>query len=337
MKKFIELLKVEQVALIRKASATFNLSALTIEKDFWVTYLLDVVFNRLDLNHDYTFKGGTSLSKCFNLIERFSEDIDLSLNMGDLGFGEGEKNPMADPKPSRAKLDKIRKDLEKAGTDFVRDKLLPGIDSKLKEDDVRAYSLYIGDNGADIYFEYPRVLRDIEYPVNNYVTPRVLIETGTKAMHNPYTITEIDAMCVKGLLDAVKVKVLSPQRTFWEKITILHAENNINDPGRVKDRFSRHIYDIHQIYRSEIGVKAIKNTDLLADVAKHKGRMFIKAAAKYDEACKPTLKVALTDEIRDAMAKDYEKMTDMFYRGEKPSFEELLDTLQQIDDNFNNH
>ena len=335
MREFISLSKVDQTALIRDAAMKFSLDALTIEKDYWVTYLLDIIFNRLNLDHDYTFKGGTSLSKCFNLIERFSEDIDLSLNMKDLGFGEGDKDPMRDPKPGRTKLDSIRRELEAAGAEFVNQRLVPGIDSKFKEDGVTNYKLTIDGNGANIYFEYPKVLPDIEYPANNYVKPRVLIETGTKAIHVPYTVEKIEAMCIEGMSDPIAVKVLSPKRTFWEKVTILHAENNINDPSRVKERFSRHIYDIHQIYHSDIGKEATEDRELLADVAKHKGRMFIKAAAKYDEACKPTLKVSLTEEIREAMEKDYDKMTAMFYKGEKPPFEELLDTLQEIDDAFN--
>jgi len=90
--EFIKLSKSDCEAAFRIASTYTSYPAHVVEKDFWGTYLLDTLFNRLSHNHRLMFKGGTSLSKCYNLIKRFSEDIDLSLNMEDLGFG-GDKAP----------------------------------------------------------------------------------------------------------------------------------------------------------------------------------------------------------------------------------------------------
>ena len=340
MYEFIKLSKSDCEAALRITSTHTGYPAHVVEKDFWVTYLLDTLFNRLTHAHRLMFKGGTSLSKCYNLIERFSEDIDLSLNMEDLGFG-GDKAPheIAKLPESKKKAEKEIDKLKLAGEAFLRDSLLPMLLDQITADigSAKEWSLSIDPNNPEnILFHYPKSLNTSEYG-DQYVKPVVLIESGTKAAHEPIERVEIKAF-IEAAIAEIKtscgVNVLSPKRTFWEKATILHAENNINKPERVKERLSRHLYDLVMLYRSDIGKEAMKDTDLLAKVAEHKKFYFRSGAANYDDAKPGTLKIVPHDAILQAFKQDYEKMGSMF-SGEILSFESIISELHELENSIN--
>jgi hypothetical protein len=337
--EFIKLTKADREAAFRITSTHTGYPAHVMEKDFWVTYLLDTLFNRLTHTHRLMFKGGTSLSKCYNLIERFSEDIDLSLNMEDLGFG-GEKAPHELLKTkSKREAEKAVELLKLAGEAFLKDSLLPMLSDQITADigSAKEWSLSIDPNNPEnILFHYPKTLNTSEYG-DQYVKPVVLIESGTKAAHEPIERVEIKAFVEDAIAEiktSCHVNVLSPKRTFWEKATILHAENNINKPKRVKERLSRHLYDLVMLYRSDIGKEAIKDIDLLAKVAEHKKFYFRSGAANYDDAKPGTLKIVPHDAILQAFKQDYEKMGSMF-SGEILSFESIISELQELESSIN--
>lgn len=339
MYEFIKLPKADQEAAFRIASTHTGYPAHVVEKDFWVTYLLDTLFNRLTHTHRLMFKGGTSLSKCYNLIERFSEDIDLSLNMEDLGFG-GDKAPHELLKiKSKREAEKAVELLKLAGEAFLRDTLLPMLLDQISADigSAKEWSLSIDPNNSEnILFHYPKSLNTSEYG-DQYVKPVVLIESGTKAAHEPIERVEIKAFVEDAITEiktSCRVNVLSPKRTFWEKATILHAENNINKPERVKERLSRHLYDLVMLYRSDIGKEAIKDIDLLAKVAEHKKFYFRSGAANYGDAKPGTLKIVPHDAILQAFKQDYEKMGSMF-SGNVIPFDTIINELQDIENSIN--
>lgn len=339
MYELIKLPKADREAAFRIASTHTGYPAHVVEKDFWVTYLLDTLFNRLTHAHRLMFKGGTSLSKCYNLIERFSEDIDLSLNMEDLGFG-GDKAPHELLKTkSKREAEKAVELLKLAGEAFLRDSLLPMLSNQITLDigSAKEWSLSIDPNNPEnILFHYPKSLNTSEYG-DQYVKPVVLIESGTKAAHEPIERVEIKAFVEDAIAEiktSCEVNVLSPKRTFWEKATILHAENNINKPERVKERLSRHLYDLVMLYRSDIGKEAIKDITLLANVAEHKKFYFRSGAANYDDAKPGTLKIVPHDAILQAFKQDYEKMGSMF-SGEILSFDAIISELKQLENSIN--
>lgn len=340
MYEFIKLPKADREAAFRITSTHTGYPAHVVEKDFWVTYLLDTLFNRLTHAHRLMFKGGTSLSKCYNIIERFSEDIDLSLNMEDLGFG-GDKAPheIAKLPDSKKKGEKEIDKLKLAGEVFLKDTLLPMLFNKIATDigSLKEWSLSIDPNNPEnILFHYPKSLNTSEYG-DQYVKPVILIESGTKAAHEPIESVEIKAFVESAITDiktSCRVNVLSPKRTFWEKATILHAENNINKPERVNDRLSRHLYDLVMLYRSDIGKEAIQDIELLANVAEHKKFYFRSSAANYDDAKPGTLKIVPRDAIFQAFQQDYEKMGSMF-SGEMIPYETIIEILKEIENSIN--
>lgn len=340
MYEFIKLPKTDREVAFRITSTHTGYPAHVVEKDFWVTYLLDTLFNRLTHTHRLMFKGGTSLSKCYNLIERFSEDIDLSLNMEDLGFG-GDKAPheIAKLPDSKKRGEKQIDKLKLAGEAFLKETLLPMLLNKIAMDigSLKEWSLSIDPNNPEnILFHYPKSLNVSEYG-DQYVKPVVLIESGTKAAHEPIESVEIKAFVENAIADiktSCRVNVLSPKRTFWEKATILHAENNINKAERVKERLSRHLYDLVMLYRSDIGKEAMEDTNLLVKVAEHKKFYFRSGAANYDDAKPGTLKIVPHDAILEAFKLDYEKMDSMF-SGDIISFESIIYELQELENSIN--
>jgi len=340
MYEFVRLERKERSQAFRIASQKLGYPAYVIEKDFWVTYILDTLFNRVNHKHRILFKGGTSLSKCYKLIDRFSEDIDLSLHMADLGF-EGDKAPhIVAEKESKSAAKRAIEDLKVTGELFLENTILVLLKDKIEEDlgSVENWSLLLDDvNAENLLFHYPKSLEDDEYG-NKYVKPVVLIETGTKSEHVPSEEIEVNSLLEDAIAEIHSkslVKVLSPKRTFWEKITLLHAENNINRVERVKERLSRHLYDIVMLSRSSIGVEAINDIALLDTVAKHKSFYYRSNAAKYDEAKVGTLRIVPKGEILEAFRVDYEKMRSMF-AGEVIEFDVIIKELQILENEINN-
>ncbi|WP_373035582.1 nucleotidyl transferase AbiEii/AbiGii toxin family protein [Sulfurimonas sp.] len=340
MYEFVKLERKERSQAFRIASEKLGYPAYVIEKDFWVTYILDTLFNRINHKHRVLFKGGTSLSKCYKLIDRFSEDIDLSLHMADLGF-EGDKAPhIVATKESKSASKRAVEDLKVAGEVFLENTILVLLKEKIIEDlgVGEKWSLLLDDTNAEnLLFHYPKSLEDDEYG-NKYVKPVVLIETGTKSEHIPSEDIEVNSLLEDAIAEIhskAVVKVLSPKRTFWEKATLLHAENNINRVERVKERLSRHLYDIVMLSRSSIGVEAMKDLALLDTVAKHKAFYYRSNAAKYDEAKVGTLKIVPKGEILEAFRIDYEKMRSMF-AGEVIEFDVIIEELRILEDKINN-
>jgi len=340
MYDFIKLDKEERSQAFRIASERLGYPAYVIEKDFWVTYILDTLFNRVKHKHRILFKGGTSLSKCYKLIDRFSEDIDLSLHMADLGF-DGDKAPhIVAQKESKSAAKRAVESLKVAGEEFLKNTIQVLLENKITEDMVigEEWQLVLDDNNAEnLLFYYPKSLEDDEYG-NRYVKPVVLIETGTKSEHLPMEEVEINTLLEDAITDIKSkavVKVLSPKRTFWEKVTLLHAENNIDRVERVKERLSRHLYDIVMLSRSSIGLEAIKDLSLLDTVARHKSFYYRSKMAKYDEAKVGTLKIVPKDDILNAFRTDYEKMRSMF-AGEVLEFDVIIEELQALEDTINN-
>lgn len=339
MYDFIKLDRNERSQAFRIASEKLGYPTYVIEKDFWVTYILDTLFNRIDHKHRILFKGGTSLSKCYKLIDRFSEDIDLSLHMADLGFEEDKAPHKVAQKESNSAAKRAVEDLKIAGEVFLENTILVLLKEKIEEDvgAVENWSLSLDDKNAEnLLFYYPKSLEDDEYG-NKYVKPVVLVETGTKSEHLPTEEIEVNSLLEDAITEIdskAVVKVLSPKRTFWEKVTLLHAENNINRVERVKERLSRHLYDIVMLSRSPIGIEAVRDLTLLDTVAKHKAFYYRSNAAKYDEAKVGTLKIVPKGEILEAFRIDYEKMRSMF-AGEVIGFDVIIEELQVLENKIN--
>lgn len=335
MLNFLKLPANKKTEALRISQARLGISESIIEKDIWVSYFLDLIFNRLSLGHRFMFKGGTSLSKCYGMISRFSEDIDLSLNMEDLGFG-GENSPELAPSKSQRKkrLDGLRD----TGNEYTENTLLPAIMEKLGQElpDERV-NVFLEKEGEDacIIAEYKTFCSESTY--NTYFRPLIKIEPGAKAKHEPAEEISTYPLIGDSIPDfktEFSVKALAPQRTFWEKATYVHVVNNYGEPEKVRDRVSRHLYDLAMMAKHAKGQEALENFELLAQVVKHKSSYFASGWSDYTGAKPGTLKLVPPTGLTKAFRNDYKAMGLMFYDS-PPTFEELLDDIKEIEDKVN--
>jgi len=327
----------DRADLFHAVATRRGMSAAIVEKDFWVCWTLKRLFTLNDSPVGLLFKGGTSLAKVYKVIERFSEDIDLSFNRDDLGFG-GSYDPKsaATGKQRRKRLDS----LADACRQTIRDALLPRLQTAFNDTLNRGqtWSLNFASDDPDqqtLVFEYPASVAVSPNVELAYIRPIVRLEIGARSDHWPATegiVTSYAAEEFPALFSApaCTVHVLSAERTFWEKATILHAWHHAPAGKVLRDRQSRHYYDLVRMYEHGVGVEAMKNTELLLEVAEHKSIFFASAAAKYDQARPGTLRLVPPDSRLGELRRDYQSMQEMIFNS-APTFEHVMDVLGDIE------
>jgi len=336
IKEFLELELDEQRAALSYVATQKGLPLVVVEKDLWVTILLHILFGE-NGSKGILFKGGTSLSKGFNLIDRFSEDIDVTFSIDTLKEHYGNfTNPWEyfdeSNDWSNKKLERELSNLKEIGQKYTDEILFKIVEDELKKITQLNFEISSHDE-MTLYIHYPKLLEEEEYG-GSYVKSVVKIEAGVRSARVPTIEKEIDSFFeqVLGNSDPIKVNILRPDRTFWEKATILHAENSRNEPIRIEKRnhMSRHIYDLVKLYNSEFGSMAINDLELLADVVRHKSTFYKDNRADYDNATPQNIKIVPTDELNQSFKIDYEDMAKSMIVGNAPSYEELIITLEEI-------
>jgi hypothetical protein len=310
-------------------------NALIMEKDFWVCWTLKHVM-ALEGQPRMIFKGGTSLSKAFGLIRRFSEDIDLAFHRHDLGFSD-QRDPAA-PELSRNRTDRLVTELKEAANRHIRERFLPALNTAFEAGLGGAPVLQLDVSKGDVLlFEYPRALEEADY-AGAYVQPQVLLELGAKSDHDPQASRTIrpysaDAFAEQFVSPAVNVPTLAAERTFWEKATLLH-ERAMRPKAQRADRFSRHYHDVVVLAGTATGGAALADPALLRRVAEHKDIFFKVGGGVYECAEFGTLRLVPPDEALAALRTDYGKMREMFFDDPMP-FAELLAGLRAIESRIN--
>ena len=342
--KVARLPSTERAALFGESAAMRGIANTIIEKDFWVCWTLRRIFALpKGETASLVFKGWTSLSKAYNAIRRFSEDIDLSFDRADLGYA-GERDPEK-AGLGRKKAEKLIDDLGSDVATHIAGRFLPALQAAfvgaLGEPDEGEWSLVIDPADAQtVNFHYPTAFSNIEYAGMSYITPRVKLELGARGdpwpteekVIRPYAADDFPAFFED---PDTTVTVLSAQRTFWEKVTALHAEAHRPDGSPTPQYFSRHFYDIAMLLETDEGKAAAQDFDLLAQVARHKSIFFRSAWASYDTAKPGSLRLVPSDErIKDLRA-DYRAMAPMMFDAKAQAFDEILARIGQFQDDAN--
>jgi hypothetical protein len=307
-------------------------AAIVVEKDFWVCWTLLQIFSIAGFPAPL-FKGGTSLSKAYGLIQRFSEDVDLVLDRHSLGFaGPDDPAGQTGSKQKKRSLDLLRTRC----AETVRDQVRPAIEARFRRE--------LGDAGwmldpdpADaqcLLFAYPRALR-VANGGPRYLRPIVRLEFGCRGDVWPSEARRIHpylADYFPQLFNTTdcEVRVLKPERTFSEKVTLLHA---VFHSGKRPDRLSRHYYDVSRLYRA-LGDAALADVDLLAHVVEHKTVFFREPAAKYETARPGTLCITPGKELETALRSDWREMEEMLFHA-APGFDEILTDIRAIEERVN--
>lgn len=325
------------------ANQRTDMNVAVVEKDFWVCWALRRLFTMPDAPAGMIFKGGTSLSKVFNATNRFSEDVDISFDRADLGFG-GENDPGHAPSKKEAKHRlKLLKEVCQA---VVRDRFIPrftvAVEGALQGSSEGNWRIEAAEDDPDcqtVLFHYPIGPASRGPLAATYIAPAVRLELGARSDHWPAeraTITPYAAEQFPAQFNdaQIAVRVLAAERTFWEKATILHAWYHARPDKPLKDRQSRHYYDIVKLFEAGIGPRALGRLDLLTAVANHKTVFFADASAKYEEARPGSLRLVPPASRLVELREDYAKMGTMIF-GEPPSFEYLLQVLAEIEGQIN--
>ena len=303
-----------------------------VEKDFWVCLVLDLLFNALPEAHPkLLFKGGTSLSKAFGLIQRFSEDIDLVVHRDALGFA-GDRDPTTGEGLSNKRRNALFAELAQACGGYVRSDLKAAVAASIGAMADGCNVVPDEDDDQTLLVEYPSL-----YPgsADVYVSPRVKIEAGARSALDPSATRAITPYVAEELQDwpfrVANVMTLAPERTFWEKLLILHGLHcGYRDAGRLpadKDRISRHYYDAAMIASSATGEAALSDTALLDAVRTHNLVAFRQAWKRFEEAVPGSLRLVPQGELHAAVKRDYRAMHDMILGG-APEFEWIVDRLR---------
>jgi len=298
------------------------------EKDWWVTQTLAIIFE-MDVAEHLLFKGGTSLSKAWHLINRFSEDVDLALSREYLGFSSSLI--------SKSQVKRLRqKSFEFVTTTFYND-----LQKAFKEKgytDVKFDFENLGDGDQDpvsILIYYPSV---IQY--SDYVLPRVKVELGSRSLKDPFSICQIQSFIGKQFSElpfsdsAIDIPCVNPERTFLEKLFLLHEEFQKPQEKMRVNRMSRHLYDIVKIYQSE-HKKKIYDLALIESIIKHRERFNGIREVDYNSLFPPNLNPIPPNRLIKAWEQDYKTMQTSMIPDESPSFAEILKIVMQATKKYN--
>jgi hypothetical protein len=338
--RFLELSQQDRKDVFEAEAENLDTRPSYVEKDFWVCFVLDILYNGLDDAHPrLLFKGGTSLSKGYNLIKRFSEDVDFTVFRQDIGFDES-KDPAASGisgKERDRRSDKIRE----ATSQYICNKLRDDLESiaSTAAPGCRVINDPEDQDKSTLLFHYPSLFAD---GTATYIQPRVKLEGGGCSALDPHEELVIEPFINHILADwdlsVPKIITIRPERTFWDKVMILHGWYcGHRDEGRLpndRQRISRHYYDVAMIHKTDLGLKAVSDTKLREDVRQHKILFFKKAWMKFHEAVPGSLHLVPQGKLLQNLQDDYQAMEGMML-GNAPPFEAIVEELENIETAIN--
>ena len=324
MDRIIHLPSKQRSELFSEAALRKGVTPAIIEKDFWVTWILGKLFENEELAKVLMFKGGTSLSKVFHLIERFSEDIDLVLNWNLLTTEDPRKDR------SKTKQLKFNQSIDEKGCRYIEEELVNKVNGLVapvcgcKVDELDAHVINV---------EYPAGFND------DYLRPQVRLEVGPLASWVPHERYRIRSYAAEIFPEQFRnptcdVVAIKGERTFWEKATILHHEAHRPEKSPIPMRHSRHYYDMSRMAMSSVKDTALNDLVLLADVVAFKQQFYPRGWARYDLARPSTFRIVPGDHVRRAIEADYRKMREMIF-GEFPDFSAMMEILAFLEKEIN--
>jgi len=340
--KIIQADSADRRALFEETALRIGCAPANVEKDFWVCWTLDALFNKITIKPRLLFKGGTSLSKAFGLIKRFSEDIDVTVFRTDL---DGVDFPTDDDframgrRPREACLDKLRA----ACQGFIAGPFADAVSAHAADElDGMKFSFESDQDDPDgqtLLFHYPSVFPGGRH---DYVRRVVKIESGARSALEPNGMSSIKPYVAGELpdfeLEIPNVRTAAPIRTFWDKIVILHGQRrwfeNRGEPYRNADRMSRHYYDIHSMLSMDFGRDALVDLAMAEDCALHARTYFNRGPFDLDSASPGSFALVPPAGMLPFVEADYEKMAGMVF-GKSPRFAEVIEAIASAEATLN--
>ena len=315
-----------------------HLHAQSVEKDLWVCWTLRELFSLPGVGEHLTFKGGTSLSKAWKLIRRFSEDIDLIVDKEALGFGgDAAPDKAASKKQRKARLEALMA----ASRQWVQGSLQPALATRIATalGNDAACKLEVDPDMPDgqcILLHYPSAFENEA----GYIKPVVKIELGARSDDwpnsecpiQPYLAERFPQLMPEG---PFSVRVLAAERTFWEKACLLHEETFRPHDKPRKLRMARHYYDLWCLLRAGVGERALANTALFQRVAEHREIFFRYAWVDYSTHKPGTFRLSPPSDHLANWRSDYQAMLGPMFFGEVPNFDEIMKAVSEFEKTFN--
>jgi hypothetical protein len=308
-----------------------NRPVIQLEKDVWVVWALGALYTSPQIT-DLTFKGGTSLSKAYRLIDRFSEDIDLTYDIRKIipDLATGSTYLPGNRSQAKKWTDAVRDRLPK----WIRETVKPVLDAALQADGLQADIDICPSNGDRLLLHYPT-----QNAISGYIKPVVTLEFGARSTGEPHELISIVCDMQEHAHDLVfptaRPRVMTVARTFWEKATAAHvycSQQRVHGA-----RYSRHWYDLAAIARSSQFDQIIVDHAVALAVAHHKSHFFQEKSADgtiidYRAAVAGQLRLVPAGAGREALAEDYGAMiSNEALQGGAPSFDQLMDTCEAIE------
>lgn len=308
------------------AAQMMKMNEAVIEKDFYVVLVLEILFHHSRYGNRFGFKGGTSLSKAYSIIKRFSEDIDVVMDWSLLGLTDKE----AWQERSNRQQDMFNRKINIRAGEWIGEKLVPDLRNTFDQLGLSDFDIYVRkEDMQTIIIEYPRA-----FTISG-ILPEIRLEIGPLASWTPIETKSIKSY-VSGIIPdffentETKIPTVEAKRTFWEKATILHKEANRKNDHSPR-RLSRHYYDLYLMAQTEIKQLAFEDLELLRQVVNFKKKFYLDNSAKYDEAIPAKMKLLPKESMIERLKMDYEEMHPMFFSA-PPSFDQLMDGLKKLDD-----
>ena len=327
MNKFLELSDSQRKSVYESVAIKVGLPAQVIEKDFWVTAILQTVFT-LPVAKQLVFKGGTSLSKGWKLIERFSEDIDIAVDPIILGVPEGDLNK------------KQIKKLRKTSSLFVLEQLTPMICEEVQREGLHSFiTVDAQPNGeGDNTYPEPRQIylhyKSVFDKALTYLRPDVVLEVSARSLIEPTEPIQIKSILgehlpVLPLTDSV-IHTAIPAKTFLEKVFLLHELFSVPGHGMIAEHKSRHLYDLYVMMNKDFAKKAVID-DILWESIRHHREIYTSVRdIDYTPDVRKRLTLIPREDILDTWRADYDAMKESMIYGNKPSFDELLEGMSEL-------
>lgn len=318
-----------KIRLFAETSRQIGLpSSSAVEKDWWVVHTLSIIFSMKCAN-DLIFKGGTSLSKGWNLIQRFSEDIDLALDREFLGFsGELTKS-------------EIRK-LRRKSFEYISEVFIEELKNKFNE--LGFKDLIVKPREVENHDQDPLII-EIYYKklteTDTYLKPGVLLEVGSRSLKEPFTQRTFGTFVSEIYTNhsftdkPITINIVNPERTFLEKIFLLHEE--FQKPfGKIRvERLSRHLYDIEKLCQTEYAEIALQDRELYNTIVRHRSKFTAISGIDYAKHNPENIKFIPPDSIIKMWKADYEEMKGSMIYDNPLDFDQLINRLTELQKRIN--
>jgi len=310
--------------VVKLTADKLEIPEIIVEKDLWVSFILYFLFKESKFKDFFQFKGGTSLSKGYNLINRFSEDIDIVLNESAINVKLEDLIGK-----SRNQITKQIQNFNELALKFYEKELIPEMNEYFKNNIKHELKVTLNKSDLAIYVKYPSTFK------NRYIKNEVKIEIGPISAWNPNQKVIVDSYIYKAYSElfnegTYEVLVTSVDRTFVEKLLILHKEANRIDNYPI--RYSRHYYDIFKIYTSYYKKTINIKDELITDVRTFHEIFYYRKWAGFEHAKKGTFKLMPSDDYLLNLEKDFNDMLSMIYKSDnKLKFTEIINTIKEVE------